>query len=309
MPSDFEKDYKKYIESDMPDLWGRIEEGIGDPIGNTNHVNHDRDKVIRRGIFAKKAGQIAAAVALVFVAYMLVRILANGGMQAASTAPSADMAAPMAEAAYDAAPSADTAAEAPVYEEAERVQDNVIAEEPAGEMTEDNEAQMNAEPAVNAEGKTLSGQMDKNKYSNSIRGSSEGDAVSPADAAETTDEAKEGNAMILMLDGNEIEAEWEDNESVAALRKLAENGPITIDMSGYGGFEQVGSIGERLPSSDTRITTSSGDIMLYASDQIVMFYGSNTWSYTRLGRITGLSDTEIESLLSAGDVTLTITVR
>ncbi len=293
----------------MPDLWGRIEEGIGDPIGNTNHVNHDRDKVIRRGIFAKKAGQIAAAVALVFVAYMLVRILANGGMQAASTAPSADMAAPMAEAAYDAAPSADTAAEAPVYEEAERVQDNVIAEEPAGEMTEDNEAQMNAEPAVNAEGKTLSGQMDKNKYSNSIRGSSEGDAVSPADAAETTDEAKEGNAMILMLDGNEIEAEWEDNESVAALRKLAENGPITIDMSGYGGFEQVGSIGERLPSSDTRITTSSGDIMLYASDQIVMFYGSNTWSYTRLGRITGLSDTEIESLLSAGDVTLTITVR
>lgn len=309
MPSDFEKDYKKYIESDMPDLWGRIEEGIGDPIGNTNHVNHDRDKVIRRGIFAKKAGQIAAAVALVFVAYMLVRILANGGMQAASTAPAADMAEPMAEAAYDASPAAEAAAEAPVYEEAEGVQDNVIAEAPAGEMTEDNEAQMNAEPAVNAEGKTLSGQMDKNKYSNSIRGSSEGDAVSPADAAETTDEAKEGNAMILMIDGNEIEAEWEDNESVAALRKLAENGPITIDMSGYGGFEQVGSIGERLPSSDTRITTATGDIMLYASDQIVMFYGSNTWSYTRLGRITGMSDTEIESLLSAGDVTLTITVR
>lgn len=308
MPSDFEKDYKKYIESDMPDLWNRIEEGIGDPIGNTNHVNHDRDKVIRRGIFAKKAGQIAAAVALVFVAYMLVRILANGGMQAASTAPSADMAAPMAEAAYDAAPSADTAAEATAYEKADMVQD-MAAEAPAAEMTEDNEAQMNAEPAVNAEGKTLSGQMDKNKYSNSIRGSSEGDAVSPADAAETTDEAKERNAMILMIDGNEIEAEWEDNESVAALRKLAENGPITIDMSGYGGFEQVGSIGERLPSSDTRITTAMGDIMLYASDQIVMFYGSNTWSYTRLGRITGLSDTEIESLLSAGDVTLTITVR
>ena len=113
-----------------------------------------------------------------------------------------------------------------------------------------------------------------------------------------TEEAGEG--MTLMINGEEYSVEWEDNESVEALRKLC---PLTIEMSMYGGFEQVGSIGKSLPRNDEQTTTDFGDIVLYSGDQIVIFYGSNSWAYTRLGHI--LADKEImEEALGRGDVTI-----
>ena len=74
----------------------------------------------------------------------------------------------------------------------------------------------------------------------------------------------------------------------------------------YGGFEQVGGIGKTLPSDDKKIKTEAGDIVLYSSDQIVVFYGSNTWEYTRLGKVKDLSKGDLNDLLSNGDVTITI---
>ena len=99
---------------------------------------------------------------------------------------------------------------------------------------------------------------------------------------------------------------WEENESVAALRELVSEKPLTIQMSMYGGFEQVGSIGQSLPRDDKQTTTSSGDIVLYSGNQIVVFYGSNSWSYTRLGHISDKDEAEMADLLSNGDVTITI---
>jgi hypothetical protein len=95
---------------------------------------------------------------------------------------------------------------------------------------------------------------------------------------------------------------------VEALKELAQNG-LTIQLSMYGGFEQVGSIGQRLPSHDVQTNTSSGDIVLYSSSQLVVFYGSNSWAYTRLGRITDQSSEGMRELLSRGDVTITISVE
>ena len=95
---------------------------------------------------------------------------------------------------------------------------------------------------------------------------------------------------------------------VEALKELAKN-DLTIQMSMYGGFEQVGSIGQRLPSQDVQTNTSSGDIVLYSSSQLVVFYGSNSWAYTRLGRITDQSAEEMRELLSRGDVTITISAE
>jgi hypothetical protein len=77
----------------------------------------------------------------------------------------------------------------------------------------------------------------------------------------------------------------------------------------YGGFEQVGSIGQRLPRNDSQTTTQSGDIVLYAGDQIVVFYGSNSWAYTRLGHVTNKSDEEMAQLLGNGDVQITIEMK
>ena len=74
----------------------------------------------------------------------------------------------------------------------------------------------------------------------------------------------------------------------------------------YGGFEQVGSLGTRLPRDDRQTTTGSGDIVLYSGNQIVVFYGSNSWAYTRLGHISDKSAEEMKALLGNGNVTLTL---
>lgn len=132
--------------------------------------------------------------------------------------------------------------------------------------------------------------------------------TTPSDDNQTTKEDETTN-MELTLKINDIEVDviWTDNDSVRALKNLAKDG-LTINMSKYGGFEQVGSIGSTLPSSDTRITTNPGDIVLYSSNQIVIFYDSNTWSYTKIGHIN-LSKSELIDLLGDEDVVVTLTLK
>ena len=113
--------------------------------------------------------------------------------------------------------------------------------------------------------------------------------------------------MKMVINDTPVTVEWEDNESVAALKEAVKNDPLTIQMSMYGGFKQVGSLGMPLPRNDTRITTHPGDVILYSGNQMVVFYGSNTWAYTRLGRITDKTTEELTELLSNGDVTITLT--
>ena len=120
---------------------------------------------------------------------------------------------------------------------------------------------------------------------------------------------EDSNEMKLKIGDTEVEVQWEDNESVSALMYMVENEPLVIQLSMYGGNEQVGSIGSTLPSSDTNTTTEAGDIVLYNSSNIVIFYGSNTWDYTRLGKITDKSEEEMTELLSNGDATVTISMK
>ena len=113
--------------------------------------------------------------------------------------------------------------------------------------------------------------------------------------------------MKMVINDTPVTVEWEDNESAAALKEAVKNDPLTIQMSMYGGFEQVGSLGMPLPRNDTRLTTQPGDVILYSGDQMVVFYGSNTWAYTRLGHITDKTTEELTALLSGGNVTITLT--
>ena len=137
---------------------------------------------------------------------------------------------------------------------------------------------------------------------------------SEAESGETETESEvseagseEAESMLQMTIGETlVDVEWEDNGSVEALKELCQEGPLTIRMSMYGGFEQVGSIGQSLPRDDNQTTTQAGDIVLYSGDQIVVFYGSNSWAYTRLGHITDKSAQEMAELLGNGDVTITI---
>ena len=124
---------------------------------------------------------------------------------------------------------------------------------------------------------------------------------------EETDTVTEAEiTMTLKIGEREVQVTWEDNASVEDLKKLAASG-LTIKMSMYGGFEQVGSIGQAISRDDKQTTTEPGDIVLYSGNQIVVFYGSNSWSYTRLGKID-LTEKELKDLLSNGDVTITLSL-
>ncbi|MDD2388039.1 MAG: cyclophilin-like fold protein, partial [Bacteroidales bacterium] len=149
------------------------------------------------------------------------------------------------------------------------------------------------------------------KTNNTISTIDDNPSIIPSDTTQsdntsTEDDELMNKAIVFKIGNTEVDVYWLDNDSVKALKNLAKDG-LTINMSKYGGFEQVGSIGSTLPSSDTRITTNPGDIVLYSSNQIVIFYDSNTWSYTKLGHIN-LSKSELTDLLGDEDVVITLSL-
>jgi len=124
---------------------------------------------------------------------------------------------------------------------------------------------------------------------------------------ESSAEQKGEYSMVMTIGDTKTEVSWENNASVEELKELAKEG-LTIQMSMYGGFEQVGSVGKSLTRDDKQTTTSAGDVVLYSGDQLVVFYGSNSWAYTRLGKIN-LSEKELKKLLGNGDVTITLSME
>ena len=112
--------------------------------------------------------------------------------------------------------------------------------------------------------------------------------------------------MQMKIGDTPIDVTWEENEAVDALAELTAGDWHDFQLSMYGGFEQVGSLGSSLPAGDEQITAEVGDIVLYQGSQIVVFYGSNSWSYTKLGHINGKTPEELEELLGNGDVTVSI---
>lgn len=98
-----------------------------------------------------------------------------------------------------------------------------------------------------------------------------------------------------------------NNATEALMAALAAN-PITYEADDYGGFEKVGALGMSLPTSNQQLTTQAGDVILYSGNQIVLFYGSNSWSYTRLGRIEYESLEQLKSFLKAGQGRVSVTL-
>lgn len=111
----------------------------------------------------------------------------------------------------------------------------------------------------------------------------------------------EGTKMIVQIGDKKFTATLYDNAAVGEFVDMMKEGPVTIDMNDYSGFEKVGSLGKTLTAEDKQTTTEPGDIVLYSKNQIVMFYGSNSWSYTRIGRIDDLSGWQ--EALGSGSIT------
>ena len=115
------------------------------------------------------------------------------------------------------------------------------------------------------------------------------------------------NTFYVRVGEETFSATFADNSGAQALKELLADGDVTIQMSDYGGFEKVGALGQSLPTENSQTTTQAGDIVLYQGDQIVIFYGFNSWSYTRLGRIDDL--TGWQEALGSGDLTVTFSME
>lgn len=126
-------------------------------------------------------------------------------------------------------------------------------------------------------------------------------------SGEINEEENTEMKIKLEVGGSKFTVVLEENEAADAFAEMMKNEAVTIEMSDYSGFEKVGTLGKNLPANDSQTTTKSGDIVLYQGNKIVIFYGSNSWSYTRLGRIDDL--TGWEDALGIGDVTAVFSVE
>ena len=171
----------------------------------------------------------------------------------------------------------------------------------------DEKSDTSTEDMVSMEDQTTGDAKEESEISEETTDSETGanilvEEIYPAGESEQED-ADEEEAMKLYFNDSEIPVTWENNETVEALMAAVEEGEIVVDMSMYGGWEQVGSLGKSYPRNDTQMTTKNGDIVLYSGNQIVVFYGENSWSYTKLGEMN-LPEDEVTELLSNGDIRL-----
>lgn len=117
------------------------------------------------------------------------------------------------------------------------------------------------------------------------------------------------NQIRVTVGSSSFIVNLEDNETAKALREMLADEDLTISASNYGGFEKVCQLGKTLPRNDKQITTKAGDVMLYSGNQIVFFYGANSWSYTKIGKVEASSIEKLESVLSGSETEVILSVK
>ena len=142
----------------------------------------------------------------------------------------------------------------------------------------------------------------------SVPALSEHDSESTSAQIENNSETEQNTEMKMnvTVGGRTFTATLEENDAVREFVEMMRESPVSVEMRDYSGFEKVGGLGRSLTANDSQTTTVAGDIVLYCGDQIVMFYSSNSWSYTRIGHIDDL--TGWEDALGSGNVTAVFTL-
>lgn len=167
---------------------------------------------------------------------------------------------------------------------------------------------------VQSESETVAEQIDENtsaavnaEVSTPAAEDTDTEAEETVVAADAEREGDSDLKLVLTIGSTEFTATIERNSATDELIEKLRESPITISMSDYSGFEKVGSLGFSLRAENRQMTTSTGDIVLYNGNQIVVFYGSNSWSYTKLAHIDNLSGwTEA---LGHSDVTIEFSIK
>ena len=126
---------------------------------------------------------------------------------------------------------------------------------------------------------------------------------------EIIDEKEINNMFYITVNERVLEVKTESNTSVDALIDVLSEGDLIIEMEDYGNFEKVGPLGMKLPTNDTNYTTEPGDIILYQGDKITIYYDSNTWNFTKIGKIQNITQSELMKILGNGDVLVELSLK
>ncbi len=114
--------------------------------------------------------------------------------------------------------------------------------------------------------------------------------------------------MNILINGQVLTATLANNSSARALADLLKEKPLTLELEDYGNFEKVGPLPKSLPTNDEPLDTDSGDLILYQGRHFVIYYDRNSWTFTRLGRLKGITKEELKRLLGTGTVTATFSL-
>ncbi len=130
--------------------------------------------------------------------------------------------------------------------------------------------------------------------------------ISEENNSEKIDKKTEEEVMKISVNGYALNAALADTDAANELCEYIKDKPLTLSLSEYGSFEKVGKLPAEFTKSDEFISAQPGDIMLYQGNQITIFYGENSWDYTRLGKIENTSADELAEIFGSGDVEITI---
>lgn len=126
---------------------------------------------------------------------------------------------------------------------------------------------------------------------------------------EETEKIGMNNKLVITVGDYKMTATLVQNSSVDALVEALKKEPITYEAHDYGNFEKVGSLGKDFPQNNEYITTKPGDIILYQGKNLCIYYGQNSWDFTRIGRIDSISQSELKKILGSGNVTVTLSLK
>ena len=126
--------------------------------------------------------------------------------------------------------------------------------------------------------------------------------------AQTTNYETMTTKMYITIDGRTEAVTLTNNSATQALVAKLQEASVTVTLNSSGGFEIWGALGFSLPTSNEQINAQPGDIVLYNGSNICMFYGTNSWNYTLLGKIDGLSEGELRTFLKAGESNISVTL-
>lgn len=203
-----------------------------------------------------------------------------------------------------------TACEGEAARDTEPIKDSVVMENSSvspvteGNLTESEETCSTGTEENNAE-KTTEGAA-------AVPESGEGTVADNESVPEKTDDGTEymgDNTMKIAAGDTTFTATLANNSSAEALKELLAEGPLTINMSDYAGMEKVGPIGTSLPRNDEQISTGAGDIILYQGNSLVIYYDTNSWDFTRIVKIEGVTGEELLEAFGDGDVTVTFSLE